>query len=105
MQLSDDVISNKKSREHKAVQWQVGIPVQVTPSDWTDYTPIIDCGMVSTDILEVTPIRQQPQLTAARSTSTRDLAILLSGPHLKEAALHAFSTAAIRGGCTAARCW
>ena len=37
-QLSYEVITDTKTREHYGGQWLVRIYVQVTPSDWTDFT-------------------------------------------------------------------
>ena len=41
-QLSYDGIVDNNSREDYGGQWLVGIHVQVTPSDWSDFNTIID---------------------------------------------------------------
>ena len=42
MQLSYDILTDRKSRGHDGGQWLVEIYVQITPFDWADFTTIMD---------------------------------------------------------------
>ena len=42
--MSYDVFTDNNSREHYGGQLLVGIHTQVTPSDWSDFSTVIDYG-------------------------------------------------------------